>query len=175
MRQQTRPLKEPAEKVVQDIRRATRKHYSAEEKIRIVLEGLRGANFLSGIGEIGEVSSEIRHQRPSIFARFVGFRRCADEACEVHIMRYDLSLVFRDPRCFHNACRRLRQRLPLRNVGYLPSHRRWRSPASVPTKETHNQTHDVKSVHCCKRRTYSNIAVSDERPRNTAKLLIVRT
>ena len=33
MRQQTRPLKEPAEKVVQDIRRATRKHYSAEEKI----------------------------------------------------------------------------------------------------------------------------------------------
>jgi hypothetical protein len=25
-------LKEPAEKVVQDIRRATRKHYSAEEK-----------------------------------------------------------------------------------------------------------------------------------------------
>ena len=42
MRQQSRPLKEPAEKVVQDIRRATRKHYSAEEKIRIVLEGLRG-------------------------------------------------------------------------------------------------------------------------------------
>jgi hypothetical protein len=36
MRQQTRLLKEPAEKVVQDIRRATRKHYSAEEKIRIV-------------------------------------------------------------------------------------------------------------------------------------------
>ena len=36
MRQQTRASKEPAEKVVQDIRRATRKHYSAEEKIRIV-------------------------------------------------------------------------------------------------------------------------------------------
>jgi hypothetical protein len=32
MRQQTRLSKEPAEKVVQDIRRATRKHYSAEEK-----------------------------------------------------------------------------------------------------------------------------------------------
>jgi len=27
---------------VKDIRRATRKHHSAEEKIRIVLEGLRG-------------------------------------------------------------------------------------------------------------------------------------
>ena len=34
MRQQTRASKEPAEKVVQDIRRATRKHYSAEEKMR---------------------------------------------------------------------------------------------------------------------------------------------
>ena len=43
----TRPLKEPAEKVVQDIRRATRKHYSAEEKIRIVLEGLRGEDSIA--------------------------------------------------------------------------------------------------------------------------------
>src|SRR6201991_3217321 len=49
MRQQTRPLKEPAEKVVQDIRRATRKHYSAEEKIRIVLEGLRGENSIAAL------------------------------------------------------------------------------------------------------------------------------
>ena len=47
MRQQTRRSKEPAEKVVQDIRRATRKHYSAEEKIRIVLEGLRGEDSIA--------------------------------------------------------------------------------------------------------------------------------
>jgi transposase len=31
-----------AEKVIRDIRRETRRKYSAEEKIRIVLEGLRG-------------------------------------------------------------------------------------------------------------------------------------
>lgn len=31
-----------AEKTVKDIRRATRKTYSSEEKIRIVIEGLRG-------------------------------------------------------------------------------------------------------------------------------------
>ena len=31
-----------SERLVRDIRRATRKHYSAEEKIRIVLDGLRG-------------------------------------------------------------------------------------------------------------------------------------
>jgi transposase len=42
MRQKPGPEKEPAETVVKEIRRATRKHYSAEEKIRIVLEGLRG-------------------------------------------------------------------------------------------------------------------------------------
>ena len=34
--------KRSAEKTVRDIRRATRRQYSAEEKIRIVLEGLRG-------------------------------------------------------------------------------------------------------------------------------------
>jgi hypothetical protein len=32
----------PSEEVVKDIRRATRKRYSAEEKIRIALDGLRG-------------------------------------------------------------------------------------------------------------------------------------
>ena len=35
-------LRDTAVKTVKDIRRATRKQYSAEEKIRIVLEGLRG-------------------------------------------------------------------------------------------------------------------------------------
>jgi transposase len=34
--------KKPAEQVVKDIRRAPRRHFSAEDKIRIVLEGLRG-------------------------------------------------------------------------------------------------------------------------------------
>jgi transposase len=31
------PLKAPAERIVKDIRRATRRHFSAEDKIRIVL------------------------------------------------------------------------------------------------------------------------------------------
>lgn len=36
-----------AEKTVKDIRRATRKHYGAEEKIRIILEGLRGEDSIA--------------------------------------------------------------------------------------------------------------------------------
>jgi len=39
--------KESAEKAIRDIRRATRRQYSAEEKIRIVLEGLRGESSIA--------------------------------------------------------------------------------------------------------------------------------
>src|SRR5258705_963312 len=42
MRQASKRVPDSAEKTVRDIRRATRRHHSAEEKIRIVLEGLRG-------------------------------------------------------------------------------------------------------------------------------------
>ena len=41
--------KEPAEKVVLDIRRRTRRKYSSEEKIRIVLEGLRGEESIAAL------------------------------------------------------------------------------------------------------------------------------
>ena len=42
MRQKSVTQSTSSEQVVKDIRRATRKQYSAEEKIRIVLDGLRG-------------------------------------------------------------------------------------------------------------------------------------
>ena len=38
-----------AEKVVQEIRRKTRRQFSAEEKIRIVLEGLRGEESITAL------------------------------------------------------------------------------------------------------------------------------
>ena len=41
------PAKAPAEAVVKDIRRQTRRHFSAEDKIRIVLEGLRGDDSIA--------------------------------------------------------------------------------------------------------------------------------
>ena len=41
------PEKLPAEQIVKDIRRATRRQFSAEEKIRIVLEGLRGEDSIA--------------------------------------------------------------------------------------------------------------------------------
>ena len=39
--------KDPAEKAVRDIRRKTRRCHSTEEKIRIVLEGLRGEESIA--------------------------------------------------------------------------------------------------------------------------------
>jgi transposase len=47
MRQKSGLVRSPAEHVVKDIRRATRRHFSAEEKIRVVLGGLRGEESIA--------------------------------------------------------------------------------------------------------------------------------
>ena len=47
MRQKQDVTAASAEKAIRDIRRATRRHRSAEEKIRIVLSGLRGEDSIS--------------------------------------------------------------------------------------------------------------------------------
>ena len=39
--------KKLAEQVIKDIRRATRRHFSAEDKIRVVLDGLRGEDSIA--------------------------------------------------------------------------------------------------------------------------------
>ena len=49
MRQKSGTGKGSAETVIKDIRRATRKQYGAEEKIRIVLEGLRGEESIASL------------------------------------------------------------------------------------------------------------------------------
>ena len=47
MRQKSGPEKQPAEDAIKAIRRATRRHFSAEDMIRIVLEGLRGEDSIA--------------------------------------------------------------------------------------------------------------------------------
>ena len=47
MRQESMSSRDTAERTVRDIRRKTRKQYSAEEKIRIVLSGLRGEDSIA--------------------------------------------------------------------------------------------------------------------------------
>ncbi len=47
MRQKPVTRRTASKKTIKDIRRATRKQYSAEEKIRIVLDGLRGEETIA--------------------------------------------------------------------------------------------------------------------------------
>src|SRR6187401_3108368 len=47
MRQRDKQAPPSAEETVRDIRRATRRHFSAEDKIRIVLDGLRGEDSIA--------------------------------------------------------------------------------------------------------------------------------
>ena len=49
MRRNSGTQKEPAEKIIKDIRRLTRRRFSAEEKIHIVLEGLRGEESIAAL------------------------------------------------------------------------------------------------------------------------------
>jgi len=55
------------ESKVREIRRKTRKRYSAEEKIRIVLEGLRGEERRRG-GKIENPSAEVIYQVLAVLA-----------------------------------------------------------------------------------------------------------
>lgn len=49
MKQKAGPREASAEQVIKHIRRATRKHHSAEDKIRIVLDGLRGEESIAAL------------------------------------------------------------------------------------------------------------------------------
>jgi putative transposase len=61
MRQKSGPARESAEQVVKDIRRATRRHFSAEDKIRIVLENYYLPGDLEA--EIGAFVADYNHRR----------------------------------------------------------------------------------------------------------------
>jgi hypothetical protein len=61
--------KKPAEQVIKDIRRVTRRHFSAEDKIRIVLDGLRGEDSIAEL---------CRKERHGGFNRSTQHDRCHD-------------------------------------------------------------------------------------------------
>ena len=63
MRQKSESQKPSSERIVKDIRRATRKQYSAEEKIRIVLDGLRGEHSIAEL-----LGSRQEQRKPFLFA-----------------------------------------------------------------------------------------------------------
>src|SRR5260221_12783807 len=67
MKQKSGPDKAPAEQVLKDIRRQTRRQYSAEEKIRIVLEGLRAEENISELCRREGIASSMHYRWPKAF------------------------------------------------------------------------------------------------------------
>ena len=64
MRQKPEALSVAAEKTVRDIKRATRRHFSAEDKIRIVIACLRGeAAFTTPLLETNNRYPQDTHKR----------------------------------------------------------------------------------------------------------------
>jgi hypothetical protein len=78
MRQKSDPTPVAAEKLVRDIRRATRKQYLAEEKIRIVLDGLRGESSIAELFRRENIAESLCIQRDmnSITTHLAATPRC---------------------------------------------------------------------------------------------------
>ena len=77
MRQKSRSVGSHGEKVVKDIRRATRKQYSAEEKIRIVLDGLKGEESIAELCRREGIAQSLYYTGSKEFLE-AGKRRLAD-------------------------------------------------------------------------------------------------
>ncbi len=82
MRQKSGQPNTPAEALVRDIRRATRKHYSAEEKIRIVLSGLRGEDSIAELCRREGISQNLYYRWSKEFLEAGKKRLAGDTARE---------------------------------------------------------------------------------------------
>ena len=78
MRQKSVPEKEPAMQVVKNIRRATRQHFSSEDKIRIVLEGLRGEDSIAELCRREGIVQNLYYRWSKDFLE-AGKKRLADD------------------------------------------------------------------------------------------------
>ena len=78
MRLKSGQSKAAADKVVKGMRRKTRKHYSAEEKIRVVLAGLRGEESIASLCRQEGISESLYYSWSKEFLE-AGKRRLAGD------------------------------------------------------------------------------------------------
>ena len=62
MKQKSQTRQTGGAKAIKDIRRATRKQYSAEEKIRIVLDGLRGEETIAELCRLEGIAQSVYYK-----------------------------------------------------------------------------------------------------------------
>ena len=98
MRQKPGTPKPSAEKVVKDIRRRTRKQHSAEEKTRIVLEGLRGEESIAELCRREGIATSLYYSWSKEFLE-AGKKRLAGDTArqasspEVKVLRAEASAL----------------------------------------------------------------------------------
>ena len=76
------PKKRSSEQTVRDIRRATRRQYSAEEKIRIVLDGLRGEDSVAELCRREGINTNVYYRWSKEFLEAGKKRLAGDTARE---------------------------------------------------------------------------------------------
>ena len=76
------PSKRSSEQTVRDIRRATRRQYSAEEKIRIVLDGLRGEDSVAELCRREGINTNVYYRWSKEFLEAGKKRLAGDTARE---------------------------------------------------------------------------------------------
>lgn len=76
------PNKRSSEQTVRDIRRATRRQYSAEEKIRIVLDGLRGEDSVAALCRREGINTNVYYRWSKEFLELGKKRLAGDTARE---------------------------------------------------------------------------------------------
>ena len=85
--------KDPAEKVVRDIRRKTRRQHATEEKIRIVIEGLRGEESIAALCRREGIAERLYYSWSKEFLE-AGKKRLAEDTT-----RQATSNEVKDPTC----------------------------------------------------------------------------
>jgi transposase len=71
--------KKPAEQVVKETRRATRRHFSAKDKIRIVFDGLRGEDCFAELCRMEGIAQSLYYVWSKEFVE-AGKRRLASDS-----------------------------------------------------------------------------------------------
>ena len=87
MRQASKRIPDSAEKTVRDIRRATRRHHSAEDKIRIVLEGLRGEDSIAELCREEGINQNLYYRWSKELLEAGKKRLAGDTAPEIDVLR----------------------------------------------------------------------------------------
>ena len=119
MRQTSGRRNSPGEKLVKDIKRATRKQYSSEEKIRIVLDGLRGEDSIAELCRREGISQGIYYKYLDLMnANFMESNPIPVKT-GLHLMGLISSLNFRSPMCPMSNENLQKFEIILKNYGLL--------------------------------------------------------